>query len=911
MTLFAKGQRWISMAEPELGLGTLIGLTRRRIILAFQASDCTREYTLESAPLKRIKFKPGDHIQHKNGNSITITTVNEQNGLIEYLSDEGTIHESAVSDTISYSLPEDRLNAGLVESPDTFSLRYRIHELKKHYDHSPAKGFLGGQIDLIPHQFYIAQEVCSRWIPRVLLSDETGLGKTIEACLILHHLLVCERIRRVLVIVPDSLVHQWFVELYRKFNLSFRLYNTETIDDILSLPVDSNPFLEDQTGIISMEDVEKHAAISQLILDAGWDMVIVDEIHHIDYLHPSYSFFEQISRRTRGLMLLSATPEQMGVENYFSHLRLLDPERYYDFDAYTDEMNGYQDLAETIEQLVTARKPYDRILDSYGPGRVIFKNTRKVVKGFPKRTALLYPLDASADQRDAIHHEFTLDRQGWVDDNNIHTLETDPRILRIVDLLKTYPTEKFLLICTTPIKAAAVKKALEHHININSARFDETMSLLQRDRNAAWFSRDAGARMLICSEIGSEGRNFQFSRHLILFDLPVNPELLEQRIGRLDRIGQKKDIFIHVPFVTHTAYALLARWYMDGLNSLEHNVAGAHQIYMHFKNRLEGLLDQICDQSAIDDRDIHTFISNTRTHTRTIQQTLAKGKNILLALSSYKSEPAKALIEQINQVDQADDVKEVFLSVLDEFNIDYDLLEPAGKDDTMLMFKTPDHVEEGFPLPDRPDRLSRITFDRQQAIQRDDLDFFNSDHPYVQKVFDFIIQTGKGNCAMGCLKHKNGPGLLLDVVYILEAVSPGELQIQRFMPATPVRILMDYTGDDVTGQYDFKQIDTEIQNDSGQWLQEMMQGKPDLITGLIRSAGHRAERRAAKIKDVAQNKRLTILGTEKKRLETLAKVNPAIQQHEIDRIGQQMADLDQAITTARLRLDSLRIIRLE
>jgi len=81
---------------------------------------------------------------------------------------------------------------------------------------------------------------------------------------------------------------------------------------------------------------------------------------------------------------------------------------------------------------------------------------------------------------------------------------------------------------------------------------------VQRDRNAAWFAESDGARLLLCSEIGSEGRNFQFAQHLVLFDLPLNPELLEQRIGRLDRIGQTADIQIHVPYLARSPQEVLA-----------------------------------------------------------------------------------------------------------------------------------------------------------------------------------------------------------------------------------------------------------------------------------------------------------------------------------------------------------------
>ena len=90
---------------------------------------------------------------------------------------------------------------------------------------------------------------------------------------------------------------------------------------------------------------------------------------------------------------------------------------------------------------------------------------------------------------------------------------------------------------------------------------------MERDRQAAWFAEAEGAQVLLCSEIGGEGRNFQFAHHLVLFDLPLHPDILEQRIGRLDRIGQRERIQIHVPYIEDTPEEVCLRWYADGLES--------------------------------------------------------------------------------------------------------------------------------------------------------------------------------------------------------------------------------------------------------------------------------------------------------------------------------------------------------
>src|SRR6185503_13008343 len=128
--------------------------------------------------------------------------------------------------------------------------------------------------------------------------------------------------------------------------------------------------------------------------------------------------------------------------------------------------------------------------------------------------------------------------------------------------------------------------------------FHENLTLVQRDRNAAWFAEENGARILLCSEIGSEGRNFQFSHHLVLFDLPLDPELLEQRIGRLDRIGQASEIQVHVPYVVGSSHEVLACWYQQGLNSFEKNLAGGRALLDMFGARVHDLAQDFHETEA-------------------------------------------------------------------------------------------------------------------------------------------------------------------------------------------------------------------------------------------------------------------------------------------------------------------------
>src|SRR4030095_6925979 len=200
---FHAGQRWISESEPELGLGSILRVTTRTVVVEFRASAQKREYARSNAPLRRVRFRTGDTVQNRKGKALKIQSISECGGLLRYRSGKQEFFEEDLSDTISFNKPEERLFAGQFDQPAVFDLRVAALEHQYRRRKSAVRGFLGGRIDLLPHQLYIASEVSGRLAPRVLLADEVGLGKTIEACLILHRLILTGRTQRALILAPS------------------------------------------------------------------------------------------------------------------------------------------------------------------------------------------------------------------------------------------------------------------------------------------------------------------------------------------------------------------------------------------------------------------------------------------------------------------------------------------------------------------------------------------------------------------------------------------------------------------------------------------------------------------------------------------------------------------------------------
>src|SRR6516162_4244217 len=280
---FHPGQRWISDSEPELGLGSIVEVTPRRITAAFHGSGEQRQYSRANSPLRRFGFKPGDTIKDRQEKPLVVESVLERGGLVFYRHGAREICESELSDAISFSKPEERLSLGQFDPPAAFDLRVAALEYQHRIRKSKVRGFAGGRIDLIPHQLYIGSEVASRLSPRVLLADEVGLGKTIEACLILHRLILTGRVGRALVLVPESLVHQWFVELLRRFNLWFHIFDEERCQAIEKADTEANPFLENQLVLCSMHLFIGNEHRARQALAAGWDILVVDEAHHLHW----------------------------------------------------------------------------------------------------------------------------------------------------------------------------------------------------------------------------------------------------------------------------------------------------------------------------------------------------------------------------------------------------------------------------------------------------------------------------------------------------------------------------------------------------------------------------------------------------------------------------------------------------
>ncbi len=928
------GQRWVSQPEASLGLGIIIDIQGRQLKIRFPAVGEERLYAAHSAPLTRIEYKPGETIRTADERHLKVLEVEADQGCLRYIAKDEAgnverVDEADLNSFVEFNTPEQRLLSGQLDHDRAYRLRCETLAQYHRLQQSPARGLLGSRTSLLPHQTYIAREVAGRFAPRVLLADEVGLGKTIEAGMILHYQLLSGLAERVLIVVPETLTHQWLVEMLRRFNLRFALFNAERLYGLRAGP--GNPFESEQLIICSLSELTADPGVFHAALSAAWDLLVVDEAHHLHYAEGEaghdYDCIRALSERCPGLLLLTGTPGQIGVAGHFARLRLLDPARFYDPDVFLEEERGYKALNETVsvlldrpeaaltDAMLAQLKRYlddeapasptpdpqermaivDKLLDRHGTGRVFLRNTRAAIKGFPERRLVACPLPmpelyAALSGPQTLFPEMKIEDESW--------LQEDPRVAWLIDFLNELRPAKVLLICAW----ARTARALEHHLRfragLRSTVFHEGLSIIERDRAAAYFAEhEGGAQLLVCSEIGSEGRNFQFAHHLVLFDLPLNPDLLEQRIGRLDRIGQTETVHIHVPCLKGSAQQVLFDWYHQGLNLFAESCAAAYDIYEKFAEPLEAAL-------AAPGTDISALLEATARHTAEVKEALKAGRDRLVELNSCRKAPAEQIIAAIREAEAPAQLMAYMEQMFSVFGISH---EEHSANSWILH---PDEHGGGDYFPGIGSESTTVTFDRNKALSREDFGFLSWEHPLVSDAMDMVLGSETGNANIATIQMNGiAPGtILLETYATISAIAPKRLRLGRYLPLTPLRTLISRDQKDYAKILPHQTLNELCQKVDRQTAHAVINQIKGEIETMIDFARRTNEARLPGLKQAAAERAETLLGAEIKRLRQLQKKNSLIRKEEIDHLEAELDACASAINDAGCELQALRLV---
>ena len=949
---FAVGQRYLSDTESELGLGVVIDVDDRCVHILFPQSEETRVYAKNSAPLSRVVFKIGDSIADQQGNNYTVTGVDEVMGVLKYSVEDDEqgvevkpIMETRLAANITLAKPLERLLAGRIERSDWYDLRQDILRMQSALAGHPLKGLMGARVDIIEHQLYIAHEVGKRLSPRVLLADEVGLGKTIEAGLIIHQQLLTGKAERVLILVPDSLQYQWMIELRRRFNLNFALFDLVRTAAIKEHDPEQNVFATEQCIIAGMDLLLDHDDLYEQAIEAGFDLLVVDEAHHLHWDeaqggNDKYELVADFANETPGVMLLTATPEQLGAQSHFARLRLLDPNRFDDLDAFIESQDAFAETA-AVANILIEDKPLssnqiealsglldisteelaninedeklrnyalNELLDRHGTGRVLFRNTRESVKGFYGRSSQSHPLPLPEAWIDSYQTTGKLREQLWGEENQPDGgwLEDDPRVPWLIDILKgELKQEKVLLIARSGATVESLEAVLRLHAGIKTAIFTEQMTLLERDQAAAFFADREGAQILLCSEIGSEGRNFQFASQLILWDLPANPDTLEQRIGRLDRIGQTQRITLHVPYVESTAQERLYHWYNSALNIFNQISPTAQSVQEEYIQTLKPLLEGA--DTADNQQALQAVIAEAKQTRLGLEAQLQAGRDRLLEYNSCRPRVASRIKDAMVDFDSHNLLPQFVERFLASANIDHSVQRDGSWVIAPIDSNEVNEYMESLPLGE--DGMS-LTFERKLALQREEIDFITHEHPLMRAIYELASTSTFGNTTVGMLKSAAMPQgtVLLEINFRVETIAPKVLNLPATLPTQNIRVFMSEQGGDLSSRISAEMIMPYIERLDNNRARQVIKARGDVIEQRYYDAEDIARAQLAEIGAQASSRFTQQWSREIKRLKHLQTINPNVRDSEIERLEQLQAQGEQALASLSLVPDSIRIL---
>jgi ATP-dependent helicase HepA len=468
--------------------------------------------------------------------------------------------------------PLDALASGQAGGVSAFRLRAQVARLEALRRADSLGALLSSRVHVLPHQVGAAGRILSDRIPRFVLADEVGLGKTVEAGLVYAGLRQIGLADRVLVVVPEHLAFQWLAELFHKFNALFTLLTEERIDELGGAEA---ALARSPLAIVPLERLRDDPDLVDAACELPLDLVIVDEAHHLadDAL---FEAVEPIAKASFGLLLLTATPVRLDPREYFRLLGLVEQVPTASLEAFLARLARHEQYAEIARGLLGGAAPKDALakLRALEPDDAFFAAGEK-----PGRDALLAHL---ADR-------YSLSAR-LIRNRRVKVGAFTERVLRREDVPAGGKLEAAAALCAKlaaggekvlafgadPDLLRALQAAIARH-GKEALLYDDAETIEARDRLVARFRDPEGPMILLSGESGGEGRNFQFACHLVCVDLPESPLTLEQRIGRLDRLGQHRPVEIHV-LAEPGEEAFLADLYQHEIGIFQEPVGGLDSV---------------------------------------------------------------------------------------------------------------------------------------------------------------------------------------------------------------------------------------------------------------------------------------------------------------------------------------------
>lgn len=705
------------------------------------------------------------------------------------------------------------LKEGRVGDARAFALRKRALQLDDERKNDAMGALLASRVMVKPHQVGVVQRVLSARRPRFVLADEVGLGKTIEAGMIFSALRLAGLARRVLVVAPSHLTVQWLVELFHKFNHLFTLMDAERYAESKEQMPDVSPWARFDFVVTSLEQLQRSKAYRDeaSAKDAYWDLVVFDEAHHLKG-EKAYEAAEALAKNCWGLLLLTATPMQLDPAEYHALLKLIDEQTAPTVKGFEQRLARQEEVTAAVRALIDGKGqgaalkalakqfPDDEVLkksgdadallthlaETYSLSDRLIRNRRAVVGGFSKRVLHRHPVKPGKDElkaREAVLEALSAQKSmagaplagllrrmessgaaltaavkntKALADVSLPSLpDRDAKLLAFVKLLKDiWAKEKGakVLVFTESRDTLESVQARLRDDAIEALAYHGDLPLVERDRQVARFRDPEGPKVLLCTEVGGEGRNFQFSHHLVHYDLPWSPSVVEQRIGRLDRIGQSQDVQIHVFEAEGSLSADVLSVLADAVGVFDETIGGLDAVLEEVEPKLVELaLEKPKARAA--------YVAELKTKVLKAREQVKRAYDPLLDLRSFDKAEVQALVKRaqaraaMEPEDEEEELEDGLWAVardLDE-KLEETVTELALRvgiqvdtDQQVDAFQCAFHFGHALNVEALPglditqERTVLGTFWRDTAVEQEEIEYFATGHPIVEALFGFL-----------------------------------------------------------------------------------------------------------------------------------------------------------------------------
>jgi len=746
----------------------------------------------------------------------------------------GTTFEIQTDDLQLLDTPLNQIKQQMQSTPQEFQLNFLAHSIEVLSSGEKALAPINFKITPLPHQLLALDFVIDQFRPRCLLADEVGLGKTIEAALIMEELKLRNIVKRIIIVTPAGLTNQWRDELKLKFDEDFSVFNNETFKSFRQLygektncwlkfdkVITSIDFLKPKKISNELGEKEKQRReehnneVVEACINANWDMVIIDEAHKLS----KYQTGEETSRYKLGkilsesvpiYLLLTATPHRGKPFVFKNLLSLVDPYSFNRLEDVTPEnvkkitvrnkkracidFNGNQlfkeritsiskiqwepeiddpekDLYNAVVEYISEYYDYAQqeknhilifLLMLYQ--RIVSSSSRAILKSLEKRVLTIKSLTKRAQEirETSLDEYFDISGEKQLEQlekivpilKNPHLVKKEiqiisrcielakhavigrndaklRRLLKIIDEVKKSENDKNvkILIFTEFIETQKyILESLEK-LGYSTAYINGNLQLHEKIQQKQKFREKA--QIMVSTDAGGEGINLQFCHVVINYDLPWNPMKIEQRIGRVDRIGQEKDV-IAINFVL------------------------SDTIEEYVREKIESKLEIIKEQFGEDKlRDIISTLDEEFRFDKIYIDYLVKSKKQdtdIDEISEQIYEKTKEIIEN-NEIlipfSDQETIKNIEITEIQHISNrikKFTELFLQNRDNTINEYKDQKGIfyfKNDFRIDILPNHYSKIIFDQKKGIDNEDAELLSFTHPFIKEAIHYTKQTGR------------------------------------------------------------------------------------------------------------------------------------------------------------------------